>query len=53
MTTALESSTTSVTRTVAESTVGPGIPPGLLFFAGGALILVLGFAVWYRRSNRR
>lgn len=44
---------TSTTRTVAEGAAGAGIPPGLLFFAGGALMLTLGFFVWYRRSNRR
>ncbi|USZ66700.1 helix-turn-helix domain-containing protein [Halorussus salilacus] len=26
---------------------GSAVPPGLLFFAGGALILALGFAWWY------
>ncbi|MCO8245984.1 MULTISPECIES: winged helix-turn-helix domain-containing protein [unclassified Haladaptatus] len=53
LTSTMQSSTTSTTRTVAESAASAGIPPGLLFFAGGALILVLGFAVWYRRTYRR
>ena len=26
-----------------------GLPPGLLFFLGGALVLTLAFAVWYAR----
>ncbi|WP_423745327.1 winged helix-turn-helix domain-containing protein (plasmid) [Haladaptatus sp. SPP-AMP-3] len=52
-TTALHASTTSTTRTVAEGASGAGIPPGALFFAGGALILALGFFVWYRREKRR
>ncbi|ODR82010.1 ArsR family transcriptional regulator [Haladaptatus sp. W1] len=51
-TTALHASTTSTTRTIAESASGSGIPPGALFFAGGALILVLAFFVWYRREKR-
>jgi DNA-binding transcriptional ArsR family regulator len=28
------------------------IPPGVLFFAGGALVLALGFAWWYYSNNR-
>ncbi|WP_231183825.1 winged helix-turn-helix domain-containing protein [Haladaptatus sp. DYF46] len=47
-TTAVHTATTT-TRTVAESASGAGIPPGVLFFAGGALILVLAVLVWYRR----
>lgn len=52
-TTALHASTTSTTRTVAEGASGAGIPPGALFFAGGALILALALFVWYRREKRR
>ncbi len=53
LTTMVQSSTSSTVRTVAESAASAGIPPGLLFFAGGALMLVLAFAVWYRRANGR
>lgn len=42
--------TTTTTRAIAESASGAGIPPGVLFFAGGALILVLAVLVWYRRQ---
>lgn len=28
------------------------LPPGVLFFLGGALVLALGFAWWYRSSQR-
>jgi DNA-binding transcriptional ArsR family regulator len=47
-TTAVHATTTSM-RNVTESASGAGIPPGALFFAGGALILVLAVFVWYRR----
>jgi DNA-binding transcriptional ArsR family regulator len=29
-----------------------GLPPGLLFFAGGALVLAVTFAMWYWQANR-
>ncbi|WP_266076402.1 ArsR/SmtB family transcription factor [Haladaptatus caseinilyticus] len=45
-------STTTV-RTVAEGSANAGLPPGVLFFLGGALILVLGFVVWYIRTGQR
>lgn len=32
--------------------VGPDVAPGLLFFAGGAAVLVVGFAYRYARSRR-
>jgi DNA-binding transcriptional ArsR family regulator len=38
--------TADATREAAEA-AGSAIPPGLLFFAGGALVLALGFAWWY------
>ncbi len=41
----------TTTQSIADGAMGAGIPPGLLFFLGGALILVLGFAVWYRRAS--
>jgi DNA-binding transcriptional ArsR family regulator len=44
---------TTTTRTIAESASGAGIPPGALFFAGGALILLLAVFVWYRREQTR
>ncbi|WP_458189960.1 ArsR/SmtB family transcription factor [Haladaptatus sp. NG-WS-4] len=50
-TTLTEATTTDVLRTVAEGTTATGLPPGLLFFAGGASILVLAFAVWYARTR--
>lgn len=31
------------------ATTAAGLPPGLLFFLGGALVLCLAFAVWYAR----
>ena len=37
---------TDVAQRTAEA-AGNAIPPGLLFFAGGALVLALGFAWWY------
>ncbi|WP_458206428.1 ArsR/SmtB family transcription factor [Haladaptatus sp. NG-SE-30] len=43
---------TTITRTVAEGSTGVGIPPGLLFFAGGALVLSLAFAFWFVRARR-
>lgn len=30
-----------------------GLPPGLLFFAGGLAVLLCGFAVWYYYAHRR
>ncbi|WP_227354843.1 ArsR/SmtB family transcription factor [Haladaptatus salinisoli] len=51
-TAAVGDATTTVTRTVAEGTAGVDLPPGLLFFAGGALVLALAFAVWYVRARR-
>jgi DNA-binding transcriptional ArsR family regulator len=41
---------TDAVRQTAEA-AGNAVPPGLLFFAGGALILVLGFAWWYYRNQ--
>ncbi|WP_049971017.1 ArsR/SmtB family transcription factor [Haladaptatus cibarius] len=47
-----ETATTAV-QTVTEGSATAGVPPGLLFFLGGALILALGFAVWYIRVYRK
>lgn len=52
---AMEATQTPVPTAAAE---GGGffpeaLPPGALFFAGGVVILVLGFAVWYARAYRR
>lgn len=45
--------TTTVVENAAEYTMeaeqAAGLPPGLLFFLGGLLILALGFAFWYVR----
>ncbi|WP_433633269.1 ArsR/SmtB family transcription factor [Halomicrococcus sp. NG-SE-24] len=57
---AASTAATDVARTTTEAvtTVGSdgaaavaGLPPGLVFFAGGALVLLLGFAVWYARAR--
>jgi len=42
---------TDAARQTAEA-AGNAVPPGLLFFAGGALILALGFAWWYYANDR-
>jgi DNA-binding transcriptional ArsR family regulator len=39
-------------ETVEAGGQAAGLPPGLLFFLGGALVLCVGFAVWYLRSGR-
>jgi DNA-binding transcriptional ArsR family regulator len=43
------------TRVAAETTAAAatGLPPGLLFFCGGLVVLVAGFAAWYVRTRRR
>jgi DNA-binding transcriptional ArsR family regulator len=45
---------TTEALTTAGSDAAPavaGLPPGLVFFAGGALVLLLGFAVWYAQAR--
>lgn len=37
-------------RTAAD-TIATGIAPGALFFAGGAVVLLIGFATWYRQRS--
>lgn len=49
----MRESTTTAVQTVAEGSASAGLPPGLLFFLGGALVLTLGFAVWYARVGRK
>lgn len=44
-------STMSVESAGAASSA-TGLPPGLLFFLGGAAVLALGFLVWYVRRSR-
>ncbi|MDG5778870.1 helix-turn-helix domain-containing protein [Haloarculaceae archaeon H-GB2-1] len=41
--------TTSGSAADLASAAGAGVPPGLLFFAGGAIVLVGGFVYWYAR----
>ena len=41
----------STTATAGGTETTAGLPPGLLFFAGGMLVLTLGFAVWYVRKR--
>lgn len=38
---------------VAGVEAATGLPPGLLFFAGGLAVLVCAFAVWYYYAHRR
>jgi len=42
---------TDAGRQAAEA-ASSAVPPGLLFFAGGALILAVGFAWWYYANGR-
>ncbi|WP_134671165.1 ArsR/SmtB family transcription factor [Halorussus marinus] len=42
---------TDAGRQTAEA-ASNAVPPGLLFFAGGALVLALGFAWWYYANGR-
>ena len=48
-------SAVEATATAASSAPGPagaaGLPPGLFFFAGGALVLLLVFSLWYVRGT--
>lgn len=41
---------TATEAPMAAAQADPGIEPGLLFFAGGAAVLALGFAAWYVRQ---
>lgn len=41
---------TMTAETVEAGGQAAGLPPGLLFFLGGALVLCVGFAVWYLRQ---
>lgn len=53
---AMEATQTPVETAAAQATGGlfpEALPPGVLFFAGGVVILLLGFAVWYARAARR
>lgn len=47
-------SAVEATATAASSAPGPagsaGLPPGLFFFAGGALVILLVFSLWYVRG---
>lgn len=47
----LSAESTEITRQAADAATG-GVPPGLVFFAGGALVLTLGFAWWYYENRR-
>ncbi|MGM0592230.1 MAG: ArsR/SmtB family transcription factor [Halobacteriota archaeon] len=38
-------------ETTAAATATQTLPPGLLFFLGGAAVLAVGFAVWYVRQR--
>ncbi|SIQ97225.1 Helix-turn-helix domain-containing protein [Haladaptatus litoreus] len=49
----VQETTTTTVQTIAEGSTTAGVPPGLLFFLGGALILALGFVVWYVRVYRK
>ncbi|MDX1745071.1 MAG: hypothetical protein R3324_03970, partial [Halobacteriales archaeon] len=51
----LEATQTPVATAAAPDTgIFPEVlPPGVLFFLGGVVILLLGFAVWYARAYRR
>jgi len=42
--------TTEAARTATEAAASGGVPPGLLFFAGAAAVVLVGFAVWYTRA---
>ena len=53
---AMEATETPVQTVAAQASDGlfpEALPPGLLFFTGGVVILVLGFVVWYARAYRR
>lgn len=53
---AMEATQTPVQTVAAQASGGlfpESLPPGLLFFTGGVVILVLGFVVWYVRAYRR
>jgi DNA-binding transcriptional ArsR family regulator len=38
--------------TTSATAAATGLPPGLLFFGGGLVVLLAGVAVWYVRSGR-
>jgi len=41
----------SLQTAAAQGAGAAGLPPGLLFFLGGLLVLLLGAGLWYRRSR--
>ncbi|MFW5918022.1 MAG: ArsR/SmtB family transcription factor [Haloferacaceae archaeon] len=43
--------TTESAESVAAAEQAAGLPPGMLFFLGGAVVLCVGFAVWYLRRR--
>jgi DNA-binding transcriptional ArsR family regulator len=44
---------TEAARVATETAASTGLPPGLVFFCGGLVVLLAGVAIWYVGTRRR